>query len=55
MDLGTGREIGMDSLAEKIVQQAVSQAGVSLDKGLDGTILGIRQNLGHYRMGIYKF
>ncbi len=88
-NLGTGQEISIGSLAEKIIQKTGSQAkisldparlrpqasevrrllsdnsqarerlawkpGVSFDEGLDRTILWIKENLSHYRIGIYEF
>jgi len=88
-NLGTGEEISIGSLVEKIIQKTGSQAEVSLDParlrpqasevrrllsdnslarqrlawkpgvcfddGLDRTILWIKENLSHYRIGIYEF
>jgi NAD dependent epimerase/dehydratase len=88
-NLGTGEEITIGDLAEKIICKAGSQARValdparlrpqasevrrlqsdnslarerlgwsprlSLDEGLDRTISWIRENLAHYRIGIYEF
>lgn len=88
-NLGTGSEISIGALAEKIIQKTSSEArvtldsarlrprnsevlrllsdnslarerlawtpDVSLDAGLDCTIEWIKENLKHYRVGIYDF
>ncbi len=88
-NLGTGTEISIGSLADKIIQKVGTQAKVttdaerlrpqasevmrllsnnslarerlsweplvSLDEGLDRTIVWIKQNLGNYRIGIYEY
>jgi dTDP-glucose 4,6-dehydratase len=89
LNLGTGEEIRIGELAEKVIQKTGSQAKVSLDaarlrptgsevmrllsdnslarerlgwapamsldEGLDITIGWIRENLKHYRIGVYDF
>jgi len=88
-NLGTGQEISIGDLAEKILEKTGSQAMISLDParlrpqasevrrllsnnsqarrclgwepcvdfedGLDRTIAWIKENLDHYRVGIYEF